>query len=173
MSGFYGKLPSRGDFVGTGLPAAVVDAFDGWMRACLAASSKALGDDWVDCWMEAPVWRFITPVAGTALGGVWLPSMDRVGRWFPLVITTSAGDAGPAWMDQAEALGFEAVTGDLVPDTLAMRLAELAPDPCEPRNGWWTSGAPRKAAVRVDTQGLPDPAGFVWFLNDATMESVR
>ncbi|HET9148768.1 MAG TPA: type VI secretion system-associated protein TagF, partial [Acetobacteraceae bacterium] len=58
FSGFYGKLPARGDFVRAGLPGDAVDAFDGWARASLAESRRALGEEWRDCWMEASVWRF-------------------------------------------------------------------------------------------------------------------
>lgn len=173
MSGFYGKIPSRGDFVGSGLPPAVVDALDGWMRASLAASRDALGADWEPSWMEAPVWRFFAPVAGCALGGVWLPSIDRVGRCFPLVLATDAAAAGPAWMDGAEALGFAAVTGDLPPDALSAGLAALAAAPCAPEDAWWTAGGPRRRAGRVQVSGLPDPAGFASFLRDPAAEAVR
>jgi type VI secretion system protein ImpM len=173
MRGFYGKIPVRGDFMGEGLPHAVVDSLDGWMRASLAASREALGEAWEPIWMEAPVWRFFAPIAGCALGGVWLPSIDRVGRTFPLVLATDAAAAGPAWMDGAEALGFAAVTEDLPPDALSARLAALGPDPCTPENGWWTAGGPRRRAGRVQVSGLPDPADFATFLSDSAAEAVR
>jgi type VI secretion system protein ImpM len=172
MAGFYGKVPARGDFVRGGLPAGVVDALDEWMRACLMASQDALGDDWVDCWMEAPVWRFFANFGGQMLGGVWMPSMDKVERCFPLVIATDAAQAGPAWMAGAEALGFDAVTADVTPDRLALRLVGIAPDPCDPptRATWWTDGAPRKQAERRDFDDLPDPAVFAAFLTDQRAE---
>ncbi|MCF3948493.1 type VI secretion system-associated protein TagF [Acidiphilium sp. AL] len=173
FAGFYGKLPVRGDFVRSGLPGDAVDALDGWARAALAASRAALGEDWMPCWMEAPVWRFaLAPgVAGVSgLGGVWLPSMDQVGRCFPLIIAAEISGAGAAWLDAAEALGFEAVTADLAPEALAARLAAVPPAPGDiPRAGgvWWTEGAPRKDAARIETDGLPDPADFLGLLADA------
>lgn len=173
MSGFYGKIPARGDFVGGGLPPAVVDALDGWMRACLAASRDTLADDWEPCWMEAPVWRFYAPVAGVLLGGVWLPSIDRVGRTFPLVLAADAASAGPTWMEAAEELGIAAVTADLPPDALATRLGALAADPCIPAPSWWSTGGPRRSAGRLRVSGLPDPAGFAAFLCDSASETVR
>lgn len=173
LTGFYGKIPARGDFVGAGLPAAVVDALDGWMRASLAASRDTLGDEWQPCWMEAPVWRFFAPVAGLLLGGVWLPSIDRVGRTFPLVLVTDSTAAGPAWMDSAEELGIAAVTADLPPDVLGTNLAALGADPCEPSPGWWTTGGPRRAAGKVHVSGLPDPTDFAAFLRDPVTEAVR
>jgi type VI secretion system protein ImpM len=175
MAGFYGKLPARGDFVRGGLPASVVDALDGWMRACLLASQDSLGDAWVDCWMEAPVWRFCATIGGQRLGGVWMPSMDSVERCFPLVIAADASQAGPAWLDGAEALGFDAVTSDVTPDRLALRLIGIAPDTCAPPacDVWWTAGAPRKAAARFECDDLPDPAGFAAFLTDQAPDGAR
>ncbi|HQT85675.1 MAG: type VI secretion-associated protein [Acidiphilium sp. 37-64-53] len=171
-AGFYGKLPARGDFVRGGLSTAVVDALDDWMRACLHASQDSLGESWVDCWMEAPVWRFFATIGGQRLGGVWMPSMDSVERCFPLVIATDAARAGPAWLAGAEALGFDAVTTDVTPDRLALRLVGIAPDPWTPpaRDIWWTDGAPRKAAARFECDDLPDPATFAAFLTDQAPE---
>lgn len=173
ISGFYGKIPARGDFVGGGLPPAVVDALDNWMRACLASSRAALGEAWEPSWMEAPIWRFFAPVAAVELGGVWLPSIDRVGRTFPLVLATEAASAGPVWMDEAEAIGLAAVTEDLPPDRLAGRLAAVEADPCTPAPEWWTEGAPHRRAGRIASSGLPDPAGFAAFLADSTGETVQ
>lgn len=170
MTGFYGKLPARGDFVRSGLDGAVADALDDWMRACLVASQAALGDTWLDCWMEAPVWRFFTTIGTAGLGGVWMPSMDKVERCFPLVIATEAAMAGTAWMAAAEAAGFEAVTEALAPDRLALRLAAIPPDPCEPpaAGAWWTAGAPRRSATRLVPPGLPAPRDFAGYLTDAS-----
>lgn len=168
MTGFYGKLPARGDFVRAGLDAATIDELDGWMRGCIASSQDVLGDAWLDCWMEAPVWRFISRIAGVMRGGVWMPSMDRVERCFPLVILDDAARSGPGWMAAAEAAGFEAVTADLGPDRLALMLRAIESAPCAvPMQGlWWTEGAPRKQAARLAVEGLPDPAGFAGFLTD-------
>ena len=97
--GFYGKLPSCGDFVGAGLPRAFVRAWDGWSARALPASRDRLGPAWQAAWLEAPVWRFALPVGACGdqrAFGVWMPSVDRVGRYFPLVLAACAedGDAG-------------------------------------------------------------------------------
>lgn len=166
LTGFYGKLPARGDFVRFGLSATIIDALDGWMRGCLAVSHTALSDDWADCWMDAPVWRFRIAIDNVRIGGIWLPSMDKVGRWFPLLIAADAASAGPLWLDAAEALGFAAVTADLTPDALATQLAAIPPDHTHVESGWWTIGAPRKQATRIALGTLPSPADFVAFLVD-------
>ena len=36
--GFYGKLPSHGDFLRRRVSDAFVDAWDAWLRECLASS---------------------------------------------------------------------------------------------------------------------------------------
>ncbi len=57
--------------------------------------------------MEAPIWRFLLPAGACgaqAALGVWLPSVDRVGRQFPLALCALAplgADLldGGAWLD--------------------------------------------------------------------------
>src|SRR5439155_21328721 len=56
--GFCGKLPARGDFVTAGLPRRFTEAWHDWLQRVLAASRRALGEDWLAAWLEAPVLRF-------------------------------------------------------------------------------------------------------------------
>jgi type VI secretion system protein ImpM len=50
---------------------------------------SSLGDGWNACYLSAPIWRFTLP-AGQAgpksVLGVLMPSVDRVGRQFPLTL---------------------------------------------------------------------------------------
>jgi hypothetical protein len=83
--GFWGKLPSRGDFLGTGLPKAVVETWDSWISASLAASQAAMGEDWQPAWMEAPVWCFFASAGcfgSDSVSGVWMPSVDTGTLWW-------------------------------------------------------------------------------------------
>jgi type VI secretion system protein ImpM len=87
--GFYGKLPSHGDFLRRRVSDAFVDAWDSWLRECLAASQKALGGRWLDVYLTSPAWRFA--FASGACGplpvmGIVAPSVDQVGRYFPLTL---------------------------------------------------------------------------------------
>jgi len=87
--GFYGKLPSHGDFLRRRVSDAFVDAWDAWLRECLAASRTALGPRWLDVYLTSPAWRFVC--AAGACGpapviGVAAPSVDQVGRYFPLTL---------------------------------------------------------------------------------------
>src|SRR5690242_3290244 len=94
--GFYGKIPARGDFVHAGLPRTFTDTWDRWMQRMLPASRSALRDAWLPAWREAPVWRFaLTPgtCGRNSVIGLWMPSVDRVGRHYPLTLAAVAPDA--------------------------------------------------------------------------------
>jgi type VI secretion system protein ImpM len=173
-SGFFGKLPARGDFVRAGLPGGFVAAWDDWLQRMLTASRAALGDAWEASWLEAPVWRF-TLAAGlcgpASVLGLWLPSVDRVGRYFPLTFARLPAPAGgDAWLDAAEALGRAALAEDMTPEALASALAGLpAVGGAAPLTGsaWWTTGAPRVAAARHTLPGLPEAGHCAAMLRDA------
>lgn len=87
--GFYGKFPSHGDFVGRRLPPDVRDRFDRWLQAVLVRTKEDLGAAWLPTWGSSPLWRFVVGagVCGEqAWAGVMMPSADRVGRCFPLLL---------------------------------------------------------------------------------------
>lgn len=87
--GFYGKLAVRGDFIHRGLSPAFIEAWDAWLAAGLEASRLQLGDAWLDAYLVSPLWRFaVAPglLGPEAVCGVMMPSVDRVGRYFPLTI---------------------------------------------------------------------------------------
>jgi type VI secretion system protein ImpM len=185
--GFLGKIPARGDFVRVGLPREFADAWDAWMERMLAASRSALGEDWLSAWLEGPVWRFALS-AGTcgpdAVLGLWMPSVDRVGRYFPLTVAAVAADAeaaqmireGGGFLAAAEAAGRDAVERDCPPERLGARIlaasaetpadAGIDPDLC-PRTGalWWTAGSPRVPPCSLSGPGLPDAPEFAPMLD--------
>ena len=57
--GFYGKLPSHGDFLRRRVSDAFVGGWDAWLQECLAASRAALGERWLDVYLTSPAWRFV------------------------------------------------------------------------------------------------------------------
>lgn len=96
--GWYGKIPSAGDFVQRGLSAPFVGAWDRWMQDLLLQGRAALGDRWDACYCAAPIWRFALAPATCgprAAAGVMMPSVDRVGRQFPLCL--AAESDAPLW----------------------------------------------------------------------------
>jgi type VI secretion system protein ImpM len=88
-TGFFGKLASHGDFVSRRLSPAFVRQWDDWLQAGLVTSRDRLGQQWLDAYLCSPVWHFALAagVCGEiAWSGVLMPSVDRVGRHFPLTI---------------------------------------------------------------------------------------
>jgi type VI secretion system protein ImpM len=119
--GYYGKLPARADFVSRRLPRPTVEIWDNWLQACLARSQTTLGPAWQDRYLTAPAWRFALPAQAcgdAVLIGVMIPSVDAIGRCFPLLIaqelpkTTDtaalAAEAAP-WFEAAEAMALAAL----------------------------------------------------------------
>ena len=89
MTGYFGKVSTLGDFVSRGLPDGLVAAWDAWLQQCIQASREQMGEQWLNHYLTSPVWRFaISPgvLGPEGLGGVMMPSVDRVGRYFPLMI---------------------------------------------------------------------------------------
>jgi type VI secretion system protein ImpM len=182
--GFCGKLPARGDFVSVGLARSFVEKWHDWMQRMLAASRQALGEDWLPTWNVAPIWRFaLSPgICGPdAVLGLWMPSVDGIGRQFPLTFAAVVTDASPAalirdggiFLSLAEAAGLDALALDLEPCGVAARLdgdrpdtqgaAALAPV-FGPYEGalWWSIPCDHVAtgAVTFVTRELPDESLF-------------
>jgi len=87
--GFYGKLPSLGDFASRRLPQDFIQPWDAWLQSSIATSKELLADQWLKCYLTSPIWRFaLSPgLSGKdAWLGIVMPSVDRVGRYFPLTI---------------------------------------------------------------------------------------
>lgn len=87
--GWFGKIASLGDFASRRLPDEWVHAVDGWLSQSLRSSQEVLGEHWLPVYLGAPVWRFAwgpQVVDGHWWFGVLMPSCDKVGRYFPLVV---------------------------------------------------------------------------------------
>jgi len=124
--GFYGKLPSHGDFLRRRVSDAFVGVWDGWLQECIAASRAILGERWLDVYLTSPAWRFAC-AAGTfgaaPIAGVMVPSVDRVGRYFHLTFVTelppgasvvsAATTLGP-FFDGAEQLAVETLAAERI-----------------------------------------------------------
>ena len=94
--GWYGKLPTLGDFASRRLEADFIEPWDVWLGECMQAQRDAMGEAWLDAYLHSPPWRFLL-MPGVLdgkepqqmLGGVLMPSVDRVGRYFPLTIVAA------------------------------------------------------------------------------------
>jgi len=131
VQGFFGKIPSLGDFVTRDLPREFLDTWDEWLQQSVADSKSALGDAWLDTYLTSPIWRFVLlpGVCGErGWAGIMTPSVDRVGRYFPLTFASSLGDEvqpfqvldnAVDWFTAAESLALTVLHEDHVDvDTL-------------------------------------------------------
>jgi len=119
--GFYGKVPALGDFVTRRLPRdGFLDTWDAWLSEGMRQTKASMGEAWLPTYLTSPVWRFAISagVCGpTPWAGVLMPSVDRVGRYFPLTLAVPlpAGTAplgvaaSDLWFDKAEALALSAL----------------------------------------------------------------
>ncbi len=138
MQGFFGKIPIHGDFVTRNLPRDFIDGWDEWLQRAIAESKSELGDAWLDTYLTSPIWRFVL-VPGVCgekgWAGILMPSVDRVGRYFPLTIASSLHeDVQPFqmvqeaddWFSAAESLALSVLNEDSVnADALATSVSTL------------------------------------------------
>jgi type VI secretion system protein ImpM len=136
--GFYGKLPCRGDFLQRRAPQEFVDVWDAWLQECMHQSREQLQDGWLQAYLTGPIWRFAFArgVCGdAAYVGVLVPSVDRVGRYFPLTVVAQLDAAhsplhvacsSTAWFDAAESLVLDALEAEALDfDTFDEQIALL------------------------------------------------
>ncbi len=140
--GWHGKLPSLGDFASRRLDASFIEPWDGWLAAGLLALREARPDGWLDDYLGSPSWRFLLMpgvLAGEAgrqaWAGVLMPSVDRVGRYFPLTLVQPL-QGGPAstqemaglwqWLARLDELARDALFEDWTADRLEQELARMA-----------------------------------------------
>ncbi|MBK0327122.1 type VI secretion system-associated protein TagF [Rhodobacteraceae bacterium F11138] len=165
--GAFGKMPSVGDFFRLNPPPGFVSVWDGWLQNALLAGQSALGEEWDAHYMSAPIWRF-TLSAGLAgpdkVIGVLMPSVDRVGRRFPLTLAAVAATPGPAQLDhfseeplfeQLEELALDALEDSMTRDRLADRLAGMS-TPQSRRNARMAQAGSR-LVLSSGTQGMLAP----------------
>ena len=132
---YYGKLPARGDFVGRRLPRETVNLWDGWLQEAIAASRDAIGGTWLELYLVSPLWRFVLPAGlcgGRGLAGVMMPSVDKVGRAFPLMLAAELDAAispdvllagASAWFAAIEDLALSALAEDFALERLDAPIA--------------------------------------------------
>lgn len=160
--GFYGKLTSHGDFVRRRLPDTLVETWDGWLQQSMLASRQQLGGDWLAHYLTSPVWRFAIAegiVGEQAWAGVMMPSVDRVGRHYPLMLAAPAAasvpltdwiDKGSGWYDALEALAFGSLAADFVFEDFDRALAAQPVPAVQPAH----AAAPSSTAWRI---AMPEP----------------
>jgi type VI secretion system protein ImpM len=142
--GIFGKMPSVGDFFRTNPPQGFIQIWDTWLQRAMLHSEETFAGDWDQAYMSAPIWRFTLSegLAGPAkLMGILMPSVDRVGRRFPLTIVAPLTWHGPAAVDHLsqdevftclEETALGALSEDMTKDRFEAELSRL-PGPINPK----------------------------------------
>jgi type VI secretion system protein ImpM len=112
--GLFGKIGAKRDFIAIATPRSFLEAWEPWVQAALSASRHQLGSGWQQAFLTAPVWRFWlgAAICGTTVAGAIMPSLDGVGRYYPLTLHAVTGegaslpppniDPQDEWFGQAE-----------------------------------------------------------------------
>lgn len=88
IPGWFGKLPGMGDFAQRRMDKRFMAVWDAWLQRGLVQLRSA-HEDWLAHYLEGPVCFFAlgAGVAGVQSWlGVLVPSVDSVGRYFPLTL---------------------------------------------------------------------------------------
>lgn len=139
--GWYGKLPTLGDFASRRLPAEFIEGWDDWLAAGLADWREREPEAWLDHYLAGPSWRFLL-MPGVLPSGCWtgvlMPSVDRVGRYFPLTLAQPLALLPPdatqtasllAWLQRLDDLAVDALQDDWTLDQLETELQRLGQPP--------------------------------------------
>lgn len=143
--GFYGKLPTVGDFISRRLPASFVRPWDAWLQEGLSASQNRLGAEWLETYLTSPIWRFALSAGACgnrACAGIFMPSVNNVGRYFPLTLAALIEPQtviprlffeGAEWFGKLEGLALSALEDDFNFERFDRELQDLVLQPILPR----------------------------------------
>lgn len=135
--GFFGKLPAHGDFIHRNLPAHFINFWDQWLQCYVSGSREQLGEQWLDIYLTSPIWRFFFStgvIDDSQWAGIILPSVDRVGRYFPFsIVAQTDGRINPMnfiarqnnWYQVLEETALAALDGQMVLDELAEKIQHV------------------------------------------------
>jgi len=144
-AGLFGKLPAKRDFVAASASRRFLEVWEAWLQASVATSRQTLGAGWLDIYNRAPIWRFWlgADFCGEATIGVFAPSVDGVGRSFPLTIFAGEGeaslpppelDSNDQWCGAAEEILLDALDPNVRFEAIAARVVGLPAPSLQPRS---------------------------------------
>lgn len=139
LTGLFGKLPAHGDFIYRDLPTGFINVWDEWLQGYVASAREQLGESWLELYLISPIWRFAFAegvIDNNVWAGIMLPSVDRVGRYFPFSIATKLpAETNPVdficsrrnWYQAMEDAALNALDGQLGIDELVEELNDSFP----------------------------------------------
>jgi type VI secretion system protein ImpM len=136
--GLFGKLGAKRDFIALATPRAFLEAWEPWLQSSLAASRHQMGERWQQEFLTAPVWRFWlgADICGATVAGAIMPSLDGMGRYYPLTLHAIADAAHPIlppdidaqdeWFGMAEEFLLATLVGDTAFADISAALDQFA-----------------------------------------------
>ena len=140
--GWHGKLPTLGDFASRRMDAGFLATWDTWLAEGLLQLRQQQPEAWLPAYLASPSWRFVLmpgampgAAGAQAWAGVLMPSVDRVGRYFPFTLVWPlAAPPGAldqqralwAWLGRLDDLAADALHDDWALDRLEAELARMA-----------------------------------------------
>ncbi|MFV2053358.1 TagF domain-containing protein [Aliiroseovarius sp. YM-037] len=150
MVGFFGKLPSTGDFVARGLPPGLRPVLDQWLTRNVVGGlplDRGLPDNGI---------RLVMAREDGGFAALILPSHDKLGREYPFAIIGMMSDGAPSivtadgWCDAVLPAARKVIDTPLPPDQALEALAQISVD------GWVAD--PDQSGCLIWVKGT-DPIG--------------
>jgi type VI secretion system protein ImpM len=202
--GWHGKLPTVGDFATRRLDPAFVAVWDAWISRGLELLQIREPDHWQEAYLTSPTWRFVvtpgflpSPLQSEWWTGVLMPSVDRVGRFYPLTLAfplsslpmgRAAQRALWSWLQQIQDAAVDALEEDWSIDVLDAELLRLGlPPECDSEqeqissepaestlSGPWAQASMEAffAACAPDSAGFERHGRCIWY-NEADLSTPR
>lgn len=118
--GILGKHPAFGDFLHSGVSEPSSSGLSIWLDRTLSELQDAKGEGWPSFWDTANTLRFWMgrAVLGRSVAGIFVPSHDRVGRRYPLILAAEGARIPMPTMDPDQTfwVSLEAHIAHQVPD---------------------------------------------------------
>lgn len=143
QTGLYGKLPAYGDFIFRNLNSSFINPWDEWLQHFISGSQEQIGENWLNIYLTSPIWRFVLSpgvIDSNVWAGLMMPSVDRVGRYFPISIVKSFNaNTCPVqfilrqqhWFDEIETHCLSALDGSMDADQLMTAVTGIQVQPTE------------------------------------------
>jgi type VI secretion system protein ImpM len=143
-AGLFGKLPAKRDFIGANASRRFLEVWEPWLQAGVAMSKQMLNAAWTETYNRAPIWRYWlgADLCGEAIIGAFMPSVDGVGRSFPLAIFVGEGDGSlpppeleqnDGWFQAAEGVLLDALEPGATLELIAEKVMALPSPALQPR----------------------------------------
>jgi len=190
LPGWYGKMPNLGDFASRRLPSRFIVLWDDWLQRSLTESRALMGESWLATYLTSPLWRFLLMpgVCGDRCwAGVLMPSVDRVGRHFPLSLALELSmppsDAAhlqvlSVWLESLETIALATLdmnyTAEDLDRALITNIPPAAADPSEGLEPLQSALSDRLAASNAPSLvlALPSVESFTDVVSGAAMHGM-